>query len=86
MAPPPPPPPPPSNFLNSTQSSGTLKRKADLTTPENVDHVVKRPAIKSEKTQFSITVEDLRSVKLRKTPAHVFKPVSRFIHLFFPFR
>lgn len=75
--PPPPPPPPPLNFLNSEDQSGTLKRK--LTTPENVDHAVKRPAIKNEKTQFSITVEDLRSVKLRKTPAHVFKPVRKFM-------
>ncbi|XP_065207832.1 uncharacterized protein LOC135836744 isoform X2 [Planococcus citri] len=74
LPPPPPPPPPPPNFLNLDRSAGTLKRKADLTTPENVDHAVKRPAIKNEKTQFSITVEDIRSVKLRKTPARVFKP------------
>lgn len=46
-----------------------MKRKADLTTPENDNHSVKRPAIKNERTHFAITVEDIRSVKLKKTPA-----------------
>lgn len=38
----------------------------DLTTPEN-DQVAKRPSrMVEQRAQFSITVEDLKNVKLRK--------------------
>lgn len=61
--PPPPPPPPLPNFL----TTAALKRKVELTTPEN-DPLAKRPPrMMEQKTQFSITVEDLKKVKLRKT-------------------
>ncbi len=65
--PPPPPPPPPPPLPSMVPA--TLKRKSDVTTPES-EQLAKRTArITEAKTQFSITVEDLRSVKLRKTPA-----------------